>query len=471
MIDSKLRDLPSVSSLLERPKLRESINAQGHAAVVSAVRRTLAEARQTIRAGSSLDTSAPALEAIVLQHLNDRRRSPIAVINATGILLHTGLGRAPLAAEAIAAVTEVAKGYCDLEFDLNTGKRGARASTISQLLQRLTGAEAATVVNNNAAATILALRVVAKGREVIVSRGELVEIGGSFRLPEIFEVSGAKLREVGTTNKTRLADYQRAITAESAALMRVHASNYRIVGFTESVSIVDLATLGRERGLITIDDLGSGALDDARPPLNSNEPTVAASIRAGADLVLFSGDKLLGGPQCGILCGRSDLVEQIQADPLFRAVRVDKMTLAALGATLRLILDDPDPNRKIPLWNFLTTSMATLRNRAQNLAKRLRETGSLTAQAVDSTSFLGGGSVPGESLPSVAIRLESPWPIGVSSEEELARSLRLGSPPVVARVRDGSVWIDLRAVDPQDDERLGEAVLQAVAACGGLRLS
>ncbi len=463
MNDSPQRNLPSVSSMLLRPAIRAEIETKCRESVISAIRFVLESARLALRDRTSPESSVDALEVLILKRLTPRRRSPKPVLNATGILLHTGLGRAPLAREAIAAVVEVAAGYCDLELDLETGRRGSRSSAISESIRALTGAESATVVNNNAAATILALRACAQGKEVIVSRGQLVEIGGSFRLPEIFEVSGAKLREVGTTNRTRLADYERAIHPETAALMRVHTSNYRIVGFTESVGIRELAALGRDRGLVTIDDVGSGALDESRPPLNSDEPTVVDGIAAGADIVLFSGDKLLGGPQCGIIAGRSDLISKIAADPLYRAVRVDKMTLAALGATLGLILGSDSAAARIPLWSFMTTPLDVLRTRADTLAKRLRSEAGLTAEAFDSSSFVGGGSLPTQALPSMAVRIGPPWPKGIESEENLARSLRLGELPVVARVQAGYLWIDLRAIETCDDERLAEAVLKAVA--------
>jgi L-seryl-tRNA(Ser) seleniumtransferase len=376
-------------------------------------------------------------------------------------LLHTGLGRAPLAAEAIAAVAEVARGYCNLEFDLEGGARGRRASGVAELLRRLTGAEAATVVNNNAGATILALRALAAGREVVVSRGQLVEIGGSFRLPEIFEVSGARLREVGTTNRTRLADYERAIGPETAALLRVHASNYRIVGFTESVSIADLAPLARSRGLWSIDDIGSGAIGPSRPPHVEGEPTFTEGIAAGADLILGSGDKLLGGPQCGLLVGTRDAVSRVESDPLMRALRVGKMTLAALEATLLLALDPALGGRRIPLWSFLNVPLSALVARAERLADTFRTGLGLDASVVEATAFLGGGSVPAEPIPTAAVRVGPSFPPPASSEGDWARILRLGDPPVVSRVQGGAVLFDLRALAEDDDEALAEAVRRA----------
>ena len=299
-----------------------------------------------------------------LNRLERDRRSLRRVINATGILLHTGLGRAPLASEAIEAVAEVARGYSNLEFDLDEGTRGKRTSGVAELLRELTGAAAGTVVNNNAGATVIALRALAAGREVIVSRGQLVEIGGSFRLPEIFEVSGARLREVGTTNKTRLSDYRNAIGPDTAAIMRVHPSNFRIVGFSEQPEFAELVDLAQAHGLWAIDDIGSGVLAAGVPPgVADDEPTASGGIADGADLVLFSGDKLLGGPQCGILVGGREAIGRIEVDPLMRALRVNKMTLAALEATLRLALDADIAVRRIPLWALISEPLGSLETR------------------------------------------------------------------------------------------------------------
>jgi L-seryl-tRNA(Ser) seleniumtransferase len=376
------------------------------------------------------------------------------------------LGRAPLAAEAVDAVADVARGYSNLEFNLETGERGRRTEGVAALLRRLTRAEAAAVVNNNAGATVLALRALASGREVVVSRGQLIEIGGSFRLPEIFEVSGARLREVGTTNRTRLADYERAIGPETAALLRVHPSNFRVVGFTESVGIAELAALAHARGLKAIDDIGSGVLGPGLPPGVTGEPTAAEGLAAGADLVLASGDKLLGGPQCGLLLGTREAVGRVESDPLMRALRVDKMTLAALEATLRLALDPALAARRVPLWAFLTTPLGALRDRAGRLADALRADPGLNASAVEATAFLGGGSTPAEPIPTAAVRVAPPLPPPWESEGRWARALRLGDPPVVARVQGGAVMFDLRTVDPADDDRLLDAVRRATRPAG-----
>ena len=458
------RSLPAVGTLLGRPAIQALVLEHGRERVAQALRLAIDDLRAAILAGERPDVGPQAVEHAARESLSRPNTGLRPVLNATGIVLHTGLGRSPLASEAIAAVAAVASGYCDLEFLLETGERGRRGDRVASLLKQLTGAESAAVANNNAAATILALRALALGREVIVSRGQLVEIGGSFRLPEIMEASGAKLREVGTTNRTRLADYERAIGPDTAAILRVHPSNYRVVGFTESVEIRELAKLGHDRGLSVIDDVGSGLIARGRLPFTDAEPTVEEGIEAGADLVLFSGDKLLGGPQCGILAGRAESVARVAADPLMRAVRVDKVTLAALEATLLLMLDSELAAEQIPLARMLGRTCESLWQRASELAERIgRETG-LTCVSERSESYLGGGSLPGEAISSAAVRVGPPWYL-VRSESEMARRLRLGDPAVVPRVQGGSVVLDLRAIEPGDDDRLARAV--AVAAGAG----
>jgi L-seryl-tRNA(Ser) seleniumtransferase len=325
-------------------------------------------------------------------------------------------------------------------------------------LREVTGAEAATVVNNNAAGTILALRVLAPGREVIISRGQLVEIGGSFRLPEIFEVSGARLREVGTTNKTRLADYATAVQPDTAAILRVHHSNYQILGFTEEVPLSDLVRLAHDHGLVMIDDIGSGALAPGLPPQVKGEPCAADGIASGADLVLFSGDKLLGGPQCGILIGTDDIIRRIESDPLMRAVRVDKMTLAALEATLDLICDRREGDPAIPLWRMLTLTIPELTARAERLVACLHDELKLNASVIASQSFIGGGSVPVQPIPSIVIRVGPPFPAPFGSESAWARALRTGDPSVVPRVAGGTVMFDFRTVAEREDPSLLDAI-------------
>ncbi len=376
------RRLPPVDAILRESLLADALRVRGRLAVRSAVRTVVEDLRHALRDGEPAAVDSESVARRVIDILGRDRRSLRPVINATGVLLHTGLGRAPLAVEAIEAVVEVARGYCNLELDLDAGGRGKRTSGVADLLRELTGAEAATVVNNNAGATVLALRALAAGKEVIVSRGQLVEIGGSFRLPEIFEVSGARFREVGTTNKTRLADYRRAIGPDTAAILRVHTSNYRIVGFTEAPALSDLVPLAHAHGLWAIDDIGSGALGPGIPPVSDDEPTAAEGLAAGADLVLFSGDKLLGGPQCGIMLGSREAIGRIEVDPLMRALRVNKLTLAALEATLRLARDAGHAVDRIPLWRMIVTPIADLMVRAESLAEVLRSEIGLDAAGV-----------------------------------------------------------------------------------------
>ena len=458
MNENQFRGLPSVNTLLDHPSIREEIERVGRPSVVEAAREVLDRARAEIARGSGSE-GLDALAVRLSGRLYSRRPSLRRVINATGILLHTGLGRAPLSQAAVDAIARVAGGYCDLELDLEANSRGRRTEPVADLLRRLTGAEAATVVNNNAAATVLALRAVAKGREVVVSRGQLVEIGGSYRLPEVFEASGARLVEVGTTNRTRLSDYERVIGPNTAALLRVHASNYRIVGFVESVAVADLANLAHSRGLLMIDDVGSGALRPGLPAgIAADEPTIAGGLAAGADLVLASGDKLLGGPQCGLIVGRRAAIALLESDPLMRAFRVDKLTIAALAATLELALD---PNRaalEIPLWAFLNTPIESLRSRAEAIAASLREGGRYAAEAVASEAELGGGSAPAVPIPSAAIRLTPPFSEPDRDEGGLARRLRLGDPAILVRVHRGAVWIDLRAIPPAEDDEILDAL-------------
>jgi L-seryl-tRNA(Ser) seleniumtransferase len=446
------RGLPPVHAVLGRPELAPWIDQVGREVVVAHVQRVLESSRQRRVAADPQEVASLAAKSLA-----DDRPGLRPIINATGILIHTGLGRAPLGAEIARQVADIADGYSSLEFDLDSGERGRRATHVAALLRELTGAEAAAVVNNNAAATLLTMRALGAGREVVVSRGQLVEIGGSYRLPEVFEASGARLREVGTTNKTRLADYARAIGPETAGLLRVHTSNYRIVGFTEEVEIAALAALARERGIWCVDDIGSGALAPGLPPGVAGEPTIRGSLDAGSDLVLCSGDKLLGGPQCGLVLGRADLVERITADPMMRALRVSKLVLAALEALLRIARSPERAVRAIPLWSLIAEPVDRLAERGMVLATRWRRLGA-AAEVVASEAYLGGGSTPALAIPSRAVRVDPPFPGRHATAEALARSLRLGDPPVVGRVHGGAYWLDLRAVFPHEIDSLGRAV-------------
>jgi L-seryl-tRNA(Ser) seleniumtransferase len=426
-----LRDLPSVDELLRDERLA----GEPHELAVSAARSVLDRARGDIRAGRVPDEL---VEAVLAELARARKPSLRRVLNATGVLVHTNLGRAPLSEEALARVVEVGAGYSNLEYDLARGERGSRQDHLAPLLCRLTGAEAALVVNNNAAAVLLALAALAEGREVVVSRGELIEIGDGFRIPEVLARSGARLVEVGTTNRTRAADFERAIGPDTALLLRVHQSNFRVVGFSERPALAELAEVAHARELPVVDDLGSGALAAV-----GDEPTPAESLRAGADLVTFSGDKLLGGPQAGVVVGRRDLVGQLQRHPLQRALRADKLTLAALEGTLALALDGASDT--IPVLRMLHEPVERVRERAARLA-------SLVGGEVEETvARVGGGALPLAELPSAACAVE----------EELAERLRLGDPAVVAVVRDGRTLLDCRTLPDDEIEEVATAVLTA----------
>ena len=428
----KLRDLPSVDELLRDERLA----GEPHDLAVEAARSALARAREEIAAGNDPE---PLVDA-VLEELG-RARSPSLrrVLNATGVLVHTNLGRAPLAEAALARVAEVGGGYSNLEYDLARGERGSRQDHLGPLLERLTGAEAALVVNNNAAAVLLALAALAEAREVVVSRGELIEIGDGFRIPDVLARSGARLVEVGTTNRTRAADYEHAIGPETAVLLRVHQSNFRVVGFAERPQLSELAAIARRHELPLVDDLGSGALAGI-----GDEPTPAESLRAGADLVCFSGDKLLGGPQAGIVVGRADLVERLRRHPLQRALRADKLTLAALEGTLALALD-PATRDDVPVLRMLHEPIELVRARAERLAELVG------GEVEETVARVGGGALPLAELPSAACAVE----------ESLAEPLRLGEPPVIAVVRDGSTLLDCRTLSDAEVEQVAAAVRAA----------
>ena len=432
--ENLLRTLPSVNDLLADPRVAELEVERGHAVAVAAARAAISEGREALLAG----TEPGDLGALAVAKADEVAAPRLRrVLNATGVVVHTNLGRAPLAEQALERIQAVAAGYSNLEYDLEEGARGSRQDHIAPLLRDLTGAEASLVVNNNAAAVLLAVAALAEGRDVLVSRGELVEIGDGFRIPDVLARSGARLVEVGTTNRTRLEDYERAAGERTALILRVHQSNFRIVGFADQPALADLAQLARRLGLMLVDDLGSGVLPDL-----GDEPTVGGSIAAGAHLVTFSGDKLLGGPQAGIAVGRADLVERLRRHPLQRALRADKLTLAALEGTLALYRAD---RLGSPVLRMLTEPAESVRARAELLAE-------LTGGRVEETvARAGGGSLPLTDVPSFACALE----------EDLAGPLRLGSPPVIGIVRDGFLLLDCRTLS---DEEVVEAA-QAVNAC------
>jgi L-seryl-tRNA(Ser) seleniumtransferase len=467
------RRLPSVDELLRAPELEALAERDGRAAVTEAARAALARLRKEISSGrldaAAVETAVEGLPAAVERGLRQSfEHSLRPVINATGVILHTNLGRAPLSTDALRRIVEVAGGYSNLEFDLARGERGKRDVHVERLFARLLAAEGArnsatVVVNNNAAAVLLALNALAEGGEVIVSRGELVEIGGSFRIPDVMSKSGAVLREVGTTNRTRLADYQRAISKKTKLLLRVHRSNFQIVGFTEQPRLEDLVKLARKHRLPVMEDLGSGAMFDLRSVGVEGEPGVAASLRAGVDVVTYSGDKLLGGPQAGMLSGKPAHIARIRSNPLFRALRVDKLTYAALESTLLAYLrQDHD---SIPALRMMRTDVNELSMRASALVERLqvetRHAASLRLEIVAGESVIGGGSTPGATLPTVLVAVAAK---GLSADQ-LAARLRAAEPPVIARVEDGRVLLDLRTVFPEEDA----AVTTVLAALAGGR--
>ncbi len=433
----RLRDLPSVDRLLADQRVAALAERHGRDLVLDAARRALDRVREEIQAGVEAGDVVARVERELGELLEPRLRR---VLNATGVVVHTNLGRAPLAEAAVARVAETALGYSNLEYDLEPGVRGSRQSHVAGHLRDLTGAEAALVVNNNAAAVMLALAALAAGREVIVSRGELIEIGDGFRIPEVLAHSGARLVEVGTTNRTRVADYERAITDETAVLLRVHQSNFRIVGFTERPQLSELARLAERRGLALVDDLGSGVLAEL-----GDEPSARDSLAAGAHLVCFSGDKLLGGPQAGIVVGRAELVERLRRHPLQRALRADKLTLAALEGTLALYRSPERARAEIPVLRMLAEPPAAVRARAERLA-------GLVGGSVEATvSRAGGGALPLAEIESFACALQ----------EDLAAALRTGEPPVVGIVREGRLLLDCRTLTDAEVNEVAAAVAAA----------
>lgn len=464
------RAIPSMSAVLEAlaapPEALAAPCALLRASVPQpllreCVERFLNARRDDIRAGRIASPGELALDALlpgIVAYARKAARPHLRrVLNATGVVIHTNLGRSPLAEEAAKAAYEAALHYSNLEFDLETGGRGSRHSHVDALIRRLTGAEGALAVNNNAAAVLLVLDSLCKDREVVVSRGELVEIGGSFRIPEVMAKSGCILREAGATNRTRLADYSAAITDETAALMKVHTSNFRIIGFTESVPRAELAALAHERGLLCIEDLGSGAL---LPLPGADEPTAARVVAAGVDLICFSGDKLLGGPQAGIIAGRADLVERIKTNPLARALRIDKLTLAALEATLRLCLDPELAKTRLPVQAMLRTDEKTLARRAARLAGLLRrELPELSVTVLPGVSRAGGGAMPEQDLPTRLVRLRPPR----TGPDALRAALLESDPPLVCRVEDDALCLDPRTLENGEFPLVASALKQALA--------
>jgi L-seryl-tRNA(Ser) seleniumtransferase len=432
MADHPLRGLPSVDALLGDERAAALADRHGRPATVEAIRAALADARHRGVADGPAELLAEAA------HLLGRPPSLRPVLNATGVIVHTNLGRAPLPAAALERAAAVAAGYSNLEYDLDAGGRGSRHTHLGGILAELTGAEDGMAVNNNAAAVMLVLAALAAGREVPISRGELIEVGDGFRIPDVLSQSGARLVEVGSTNRTRIGDYAAAIGPETGAVLRVHQSNFRMVGFTESPSLRELCALAAEHGVPVIDDLGSGQLIDL--PDLADEPTARSSVEAGAAVVCFSGDKLLGGPQAGVIAGTAEAIARIRRHPLARAVRIDKLSLAALEATLELYRDPARALREVPVLRAVAEPAAAVRGRAERLAERLRGT------VVETRARVGGGAVPLLEIESFACALDG--------GDALAASLRTADPPVVARVQEGRVLLDCRTLTDEECQRI-----------------
>ena len=458
----QLRLLPSIDELLQSAGGQQLISQFSRPMTLRAVRASIALARADIRNGAA----CPSPEALLdtAEHLLEIEQRPHLqpVINATGVIINTNLGRAPLSEEALQVMQQVAGGYSNLEYDLETGERGSRHTHIAALLRELTGAEAALVTNNNAAAVLVALSALSAGRQVVISRGQLVEIGGGFRVPDVMRQSGCQLVEVGTTNRTRIGDYAGALNEHTALLLRVHPSNFLITGFTESTPLDALVELASQHNLLVMDDLGSGCLLPSERYGLAHEPTPRESIAAGADVVCFSGDKLLGGPQAGILVGKADVLARIARHPLMRAVRIDKLTLAALEATLRHYQRD-EAETHIPVWRMISTQPKHISSRAASWVSKLQAHG-IPARTQRGESTVGGGSLPGETLPTTLLALDAahiPLPL-----EELAKRLRLRRTPLIARIHHDTLLLDPRTVLPEQDKEMVRALVEEMGHAG-----
>lgn len=451
----RYRKLPSIDRVLSEKIINELIEVYDRKLVVNLIRKIISEHRKEVGTGGEIPSVEEVAATVAKSARSEWQISPQPVFNATGVILHTNLGRAPLSREASKAALEAAQGYTDLELNISTGKRGSRQSHIGSLLSHLIGCESALAVNNNASAVLLALAAIADGKEVIVSRGEAVEIGGGFRIPDIMSRSGAELVEVGTTNRTYIADYENAITENTAAILKVHSSNFRVSGFTHTASIEELATLGQKHRIPVIHDIGSGCLLDTEQFGLEHEPKPQDSIRLGCELVLFSGDKLLGGPQSGIVAGNERLVEKLAVHPLHRSIRIDKLSLSALVATLLHYIKGEE-TKVLPIWRMIDTSLEELKQRAHRWQKYIGK----LASVVEGESTIGGGSLPGEVLPTFLVALN---PLGImNSEDELANKLRNTSPPIIGRVEEGVVLLDPRTILPEEENLLLSLVKKAL---------
>ncbi len=461
-----LRALPAVDELLRHPEIQPLLQIHFRTLVVDSIRKVLEAKRRRIFESENEEGAAAAMmppekwAAEIEQELAaSTRHSLRPVINATGVVLHTNLGRAPLSEDALRNLMEVASGYSNLEFNLERGERGSRYEHVEEILCRISGAKAALAVNNNAAAVLLALNTLAEGKEVIVSRGQRVEIGGSFRIPDVMRKSGARLVEVGTTNRTHLKDYEQAISERTALLLKVHSSNFRILGFTAEVPLVNLVSLGRDKGLPVMEDLGSGCLLDLSRRGMEGEPTVQEVVQSGADVVTFSGDKLLGGPQAGILLGKKSIMDRLKQNPLTRAVRIDKLTLAALESTLRAYLEPERAIKTLPAIAMLTCPVEELESRARRLRRKLKSvSASCRITLKKESSQVGGGALPLQELPTRTLALR---PLFISAAA-LEERLRQSDPPVIGRVKDDEVLLDPRTVAREEEPLLVQAVEQAL---------
>lgn len=450
-----LRNLPSVDRLISGERIKKLREEYSHEAIVDISRKCLEEIRLALNQGKDCPSINSITDTIVARLRSLGTIGPRSVINATGVIIHTNLGRAPLSSDAMIAMQTASEGYTNLEFDLETGKRGSRHVHLEQLLCQITGAQDVLVVNNNASAVLLTLSALAKRKEVIVSRGHAVEIGGKFRIPDVMRQSGAKLVEVGTTNKTYLSDYEQAITPRTAALLRVHSSNFKVVGFTEEVTIEAISALGKRHETIVLDDLGSGCLLDVTEFGLDFEPTVQASIAAGVGLAMFSGDKLLGGPQAGIIVGQRSLISKLKKHPLARAVRIDKTRLAALSATLIHYLRG-EATQKIPVWRMIASPLNEIENRAKAWARQIGN----QASVITGESTVGGGSLPGSVLPTRLVSIKTPAQVKV---QDVAMRLRLQLTPIIGRVERNSLILDPRSVLPEEDSVLVETLQNILA--------
>lgn len=453
-MQEELRKLPSVEKVLQREEMQRLIEEKGRHLIVQSVRGVIEETRRDIIAGQPCPPPTALLERVLNEVEIKGRPTLREVINASGVIIHTNLGRAPLSEEARAAMEMAARGYSNLEYELELGQRGSRYVHAEELLCHLTGAGGGLLVNNNAGAVLLVLTTLARAKEVIISRGQLIEIGGGFRIPDVMAQSGARLVEVGTTNRTRLEDYEEAIGEETALLMHVHHSNFKMLGFTQQAAPSELVDLARHHGLLVVEDLGSGALLDTASFGLAHEPTVQESIAQGADLVCFSGDKILGGPQAGIIVGRADLIASLRRHPLTRALRVDKTTIAGIQATLLHYLKE-EATEKIPVWRMISEDIEAIQQRAELWTQKLKGL-EVEAQIVPGLSTVGGGSLPGETLPTRLVALHIPSP------DELAYRLRTGRPAVLGRIEEGRFILDPRTALADEDEKLLIALEQAL---------